>query len=210
MRRALGIAGLLVLVVVAFIFWPITGFYRLASAVDSKDPGALAKAVDFPHLRKSLTKQIVQTYLELSDKRREKQKAPKLTMMERSLALGAGNSIAEPIVAQLIDDDTLLELLTEGRIRASGKNANEYDPPATLAPLGEAASWSGWQLWLTADHRITDVVTYVPPGKPRDEQFRASFMLSDWRWKLAGLELPQNMRMQLVKEVLAEQKRSGE
>lgn len=224
MRRSLFIACFLGLAVVAYIFWPITGFYRLASAIDSRDPKELASAVDFARLSKSLGKQMVQTYLELSDKKREKQKAPRLTMMERSLALSAGNAIAEPIVANLVNDQTLVELLTKGRIPKSkhketkanaGETAGEAElepekeaelEPEKLAPLADATSWNGWQMWLAADHRVTDVVTLVPPNKPREEQFRATFGLSGWRWKLTGLDLPQHMRVQLVKQILAEQK----
>lgn len=216
MRRSLFIACFLGLAV-AYIFWPITGFYRLASAINSRDPKELASAVDFARLSKSLGKQMVQTYLELSDKKREKQKAPRLTMMERSLALSAGNAIAEPIVANLVNDQTLVELLTKGRIPKSKKHqetkangvetASEAElEPEKLAPLADATSWSGWQMWLAADHRVTDVVTFVPPNKPREEQFRATFGLSGWRWKLTGLDLPQHMRVQLVRQILAEQK----
>ena len=46
----------------------------------------------------------------------------------------------------------------------------------------------------------------LPPDKPREEQFRATFSLSGLEWKLAALELPQPMLVQFAKQLIAEQK----
>jgi hypothetical protein len=46
----------------------------------------------------------VATYLELTGK--------KLGLIEKSIAVGVGGSIADPIVARLVNAETLLDLLT--------------------------------------------------------------------------------------------------
>jgi hypothetical protein len=46
----------------------------------------------------------------------------------------------------------------------------------------------------------------MPPDKPRDEQFRVKFTLSGLEWKLSGIELPEPMIMQFVRELIAQQK----
>ena len=50
----------------------------------------------------------------------------------------------------------------------------------------------------------------LPPGKPRSEQFRAKLSLSDLRWKLSDLELPETVIARSVRDIIAEHKREGE
>jgi len=78
MRWTLRIAAVLAVLLLAYAIWPVVGFARIASAIDA----ALAKLVDFKALRKSLTKQIVAAYIELTGK--EKQ----LGLMGKTLAVG--------------------------------------------------------------------------------------------------------------------------
>ena len=111
MRWTLWIAVVLVVVLSAYAIWPVVGFYRIASAVDSRDAAALTQRVDFPSLRKSLTKQLIATYLELTGQKK------KLGLLGNSIAMGIGGSIADPIVARLVNAETLLGLLTKGQCR---------------------------------------------------------------------------------------------
>jgi hypothetical protein len=210
MLRALWITALLLLVLLAYALWPVTGFYRLAAAIEARDSAALAELVDFPALRKSLTKQLVHAYLEITGKKREKQKKPKLTLIERGMAMGVGTSIAEPIVAELVDQKTLLDLLSKGRAGLkSGTGEGEKDEIELpgLASIDKATAAEVWQIWLTSDYRGTDVYVRLPPDKPREEQFRVTFSLSGLEWKLAALELPQPMLVQFAKQLIAEQKK---
>ena len=108
MRWTLRIAAVLAVLLLAYAIWPVVGFARIASAIEARDGAALAKLVDFKALRKSLTKQIVAAYIELTGK--EKQ----LGLMGKTLAVGIGTSYAEPIVAELLNEQTLIDLLTKG------------------------------------------------------------------------------------------------
>jgi hypothetical protein len=209
MRRSFWIAAILLLLLLAYFLWPVGDLYRLASAIEAKDSAALAKLVDFPALKKSLTKQLVHAYLEITGKKREKQKKPKLTLIERSVAIGVGASIAEPIVAQLLNEKTLLDLLSKGRLSVKGGTGEGQKVEAELAelaPFTKATAEKAWQIWLTTDYRGTDIYARLPPDKPRDEQFRVTLSLAGLQWKLAALELPQPMLIQFAKELIAEQK----
>ncbi len=218
MRRTLWIAGILCLLLVGYILWPVAGLYQLHSAIVAKDSAALGKVVDFPALRKSLTKQLVHAYLDITGKRREKKKQPKLTLIEKTVAVGIGTSVAEPIVVQLINEKSLLELLTKGTFTLKGNGGgggggeDRVAELTQLAPFGKGAT-SIWEIWTHTEYRGDDVFTYLPPNKPRNEQFRVKLTLTGLQWKLAGLELPEPILMKFVKQLIdrqkAKEKKSG-
>jgi len=189
MRWTLRIAAILAVLLVAYAIWPVVGFYRIASAIEARDAAALSKRVDFHALRKNLTKQIVATYLELTGKEK------KLGLLGKTIAIGLGTSYAEPIVARLINEETLLDLLSKGNAGGEAKISAE------LAPFSKSALKSGWTTWLHSEYRGEDYYVYLPPDKPADKQFKVKLSLSEWKWKLAGIDLPQPLRVQLAKEL---------
>lgn len=196
MRWTVWIAVVLLVVLSAYAVWPVVGFYKIASAVESRDTAALTQRVDFRSLRKSLTKQLIATYLELTGK--------KLGLIERSIAVGVGGSIADPIVARLVNAETLLDLLTKG-------NAGEYASVSPeLAPFSTSALRNGWQTWWDSEYRGGYFYVYLPPEKSPDEQFRVRLSLTEWQWKLSGIDLPTPLRLQLVQAILKQQKNHKE
>src|SRR3954454_13743492 len=132
MRWAVWITVVFVVLLGAYAVWPVVGFYQIASAVESRNSTALAECVDIHSLRKSLTKQLLETYLELTGKEK------KLGLIGRSIAIGVGTSIAEPIVARLINENTLMDLLTEG---SAGVGASVS---ADRIPFSTSALRNGW------------------------------------------------------------------
>src|SRR3954451_16444236 len=104
MRRALWITIVFVVLLGAYAVWPVVGFYRIASAVEARNSTALAERVNFHSLRKSLTKQLLETFLELTGKEKE------LGLIGSIIAIGVGTSIADPIVARLVNEETLMDL----------------------------------------------------------------------------------------------------
>jgi hypothetical protein len=189
MRWTLRIAAILAVLLIAYAIWPVVGFYRIASAIEARDAAALSKRVDLHALRKNLTKQIVATYLELTGKEK------KLGLLGKTIAIGLGTSYAEPIVARLINEETLLDLLSKGNAGGEAKISAE------LAPFSKSALKSGWTTWLHSEYRGENYYVYLPPDKPADQQFKVRLSLSRWRWKLAGIDLPQSLRVQLAKEL---------
>jgi hypothetical protein len=189
MRWTLRIAAILAVLLVAYAIWPVVGFYGIAAAIEARDAAALSKRVDFHALRKNLTKQIVATYLELTGKEE------KLGLLGKTIAVGLGTSYAEPIVARLVNEETLIDLLSKGNAGGEAKISAE------LAPFSKSALKSGWATWLHSEYRGEDYYVYLPPDKPQDKQFKVKLSLSDWKWKLAGIDLPKPLRVQLAKEL---------
>ena len=191
MRWTLRIAAILAVLLLAYAIWPVAGFFRIASAIEARDASALAKLVDFRALRKNLTKQVVAAYMELTGKEQ------KLGPLGKTFAVGVGTSYAEPIIAQLLNEQTLIDLLTKG-------NAGDQSikVPAEFAPFSANAMKSGWQTWWASEYGLGDYYVYLPPDKPRDNQFKVKLSLTDMQWKLAGIDLPEPMRLELAQQLM--------
>jgi hypothetical protein len=203
MRWTLRIAAVLAILLLAYAIWPVVGFARIASAIEARDGAALAKLVDFRALRKSLTKQIVAAYIELTGK--EKQ----LGLMGKTLAVGIGTSYAEPIVAELFNEQTLIDLLTKGQVGGGG-GGGAVKVPAELAPFSKSALQSGWQTWWASEYGLGDYYVYLPPDKTPDKQFKVRLSLKDLQWKLTGLDLPQPMRIELAQQLVKQRAEKSE
>ena len=191
MRWTLRIAAILAVLLLAYAIWPVAGFFRIASAIEARDAPALAKLVDFRALRKNLTKQVVAAYMELTGKEQ------KLGLLGKTFAVGVGTSYAEPIIAQLLNEQTLIDLLTKGK---AGDRSIKV--PAEFAPFSPNAMKSGWQTWWASEYGLGDYYVYLPPDKPRDNQFKVKLSLTDMQWKLAGIDLPEPMRLELAQQLM--------
>jgi hypothetical protein len=203
MRWTLRIAAVLAALLLAYAIWPVVGFSRIASAIEARDGAALAKLVDFRALRKSLTKQIVAAYIELTGK--EKQ----LGLMGKTLAVGIGTSYAEPIVAELLNKQTLIDLLTKGQVGGGG-GVGAVKVPAELAPFSKSAMQSAWQTWWASEYGLGDYYIYLPPDKAPDKQFKVRLSLKDLQWKLTGLDLPGPMRVELAQQLVKQRAEKSE
>jgi hypothetical protein len=193
----------LAVLLLAYAIWPVVGFARIASAIEARDGAALAKLVDFRALRKSLTKQIVAAYIELTGK--EKQ----LGLMGKTLAVGIGTSYAEPIVAELLNEQTLIDLLTKGQVGGGG-GVGAVKVPAELAPFSGSALQSGWRTWWASEYGLGDYYVYLPPDKTPDKQFKVRLSLKDLQWKLTGLDLPGPMRIELAQQLVKQRAEKSE
>jgi hypothetical protein len=202
MRWTLRIAAVLAVLLLAYAIWPVVGFARIASTIEARDGAALAKLVDFRALRKSLTKQIVAAYIELTGK--EKQ----LGLMGKTLAVGIGTSYAEPIVAELLNEQTLIDLLTKGE--AGGGGGAGVKIPAEFAPFSKSALQSGWRTWWASEYGLGDYYIYLPPDKAPEKQFKVKLSLKELQWKLAGIDLPQPMRVQLAQQLMKKRAEKSE
>jgi hypothetical protein len=203
MRWAIRIAAVLAVLLLAYAIWPVVGFARIASAIEARDGAALAKLVDFRALRKSLTKQIVAAYIELTGK--EKQ----LGLMGKTLAVGIGTSYAEPIVAELLNEQTLIDLLTKGQVGGGG-GVGAVKVPAELAPFSGSALQSGWRTWWASEYGLGDYYVYLPPDKTPDKHFKVRLSLKDLQWKLTGLDLPGPMRIELAQQLVKQRAEKSE
>ena len=195
MRWLVWSAAFVVLVIVAYFVWPLVELQRIASAIETKDATALSRLVDFHGLRKSLTTQIITTYLKVTGQE------DKLGTFGRGIAMSYGRSIATPIVDRLVNEQTLLELLTKGKV-AVGRS--EIALPS--APFAAADFRDGWQTWKATEYGLGDFYVYLPPSKPPSERLRVKLSLMDWQWKLSGIDLPKSLRVQLTNDFLKQEK----
>jgi hypothetical protein len=191
MRWTLRTIAVVALLVAAYAAWPFFALYELAQAVQERDSAAVGRQVNFPAVRQSLTEQIVVTYLQLTGR------DARLGQIGRGLAIGAVTSIADPIVAKLISPEALVELLNRG-----WPTSVLPDAAPTLQGLSPRALGSVWQIFVRSEQGLRRFDVTVPAGATRARQFTLSFRLISWTWKLSGVELPDELRVRLARELI--------
>ena len=129
---------LLVVLLVAYWAWPFFGLRSLAADIQARDPAALSEDVDFVRLRRSLTEQIIAAYLQVTGR------AKKLSPFENVVAIGIGNSIADPFVAQLVTPENLRVLLRGQAVPTDFGNVS-----FNVGELPSVALGSVWAAWLS-------------------------------------------------------------
>jgi hypothetical protein len=186
MRWGLLFAATLCILLGIYLASPLMALYSIASAVETRDAVALTERIEFPSLRRSLTKQILGAYFELTGK-----KLP-LNALGKRVAV----SVADPIVARLMTVRALLDLLGKGD---AGEKAKL---PIDRAPFTSSSFKSLWRLWLKSEYLGNNFYVSLPPEGSRAEQFRADLRLVRWRWRIVGLDLPEDLREHLARELV--------
>lgn len=178
-----------------FLASPFIGLARLKAAIDARNAAALSDRVDFHRLRVSLGTQIVATYLKISGK------GERLGPLGASLASGIGASLADPVLNDLINPETVLDLLS-GR----GIAGPSLTLPAELPLLPKDLFSSLWELFANCEYGIGNFYISLPPKAEADGQFRLRLQVLQWDWTLTEVGLPERVRLELAKEL---QKRIG-
>ena len=197
MRRGIWITVVLALLLGAYMSWPLVGFYGIASAVEAMDARAFAECVEFPSLRRSLTQQVIAEYLKLTGKDK------KLGRFRTGIATGVGAALAEPVVAQFLNAETLLDFLNKGSAKDGVKVSTD------IAPLSGSSWRDAGRVWWHTEYGLTRFRAYLPPDKPKNEQFKVELSLRDWQWKLTGIGLPDKLRVQLAQELVRRESHPG-
>ena len=70
------------------------------------------------------------------------------------------------------------------------------------APFTSCSLTSLWQVWLDLHYRGRNFFVYLPPKKSREEQFRVNLRLTGWHWRMVGLDLPEDLKQHLAKELI--------
>lgn len=194
MRKTVGVVAILFLLWLGYIVWPFASLFSVVRAARSGDAIAIAQRVDYPKLRRSVAVQILQAYAGLSG----------IKLDSASVAIGLTAAFADPFVEKLLTPAALADLLRSGW------------PKATLgddAPVGSRGADPGglgnvWQLYLNSDYGIGVVRIALPTGQPKDRQFHIELSLSEWTWKLSGLDLPVALKERLARELMRQQGKS--
>lgn len=177
----------------AFVFlvytvWPFVDLYRLAKAVEARNPSAITERIDFGRLRMSVGEQIASTYQRTRGR-------DAINPWARGIVVGLGEPLGDQLVGSLVSPDAIVELFAEGWPRYVLP-----EKPATAAPL--TPDWGRlFDLYVNSEYTLRDFSIWLPVMKPLPERFRLRLQLAKWRWKLVGIDLPEHLRLALAEEM---------
>jgi Protein of unknown function (DUF2939) len=196
MRTTILISAALLAVWLAYAASPFFAVYDLLRIVQERNLAELPARVDFPAVRRSLTAQIVRTYLRISGKTGQRGSTAE------QFVVHVGASLADPIVAKLVSPETFLDLLRNGR----PSDVFSEDTPSVNGLSSEALK-NLWRVYANSELGIARFFLDVPVDKPQQETFRLQFCLNNWTWRLCGVELPELLQVRLAQEVLKREPR---
>ncbi len=191
MRRTALILIAMAALWIGYAISPYVGLYRFVRAVEARDAEAVIARVDFEELRRSLMEQLVRTYLRLTG-------GDKLPQLAQNVLAAAGASIADPIVAKFVTPEALSEFLRDGWPRMVLVD----QPPSGFTGVNTSNLGTVWQLFVNSEIGIGRFRVSVPAEVPRANQFGLRLHLSNWTWKLWGIELPELIQMKLAEEII--------
>lgn len=190
MRSTIRFIAVLAVLWAVFFAWPYVSVRNLVQSVRRGDVAAVNARIDFPLLRRSLTEQMFRTYLQLTGRE------ARLGQF-RDLAVSASSSIADPIVAQLISAETLIDLLSSG-----WPSAVLPEKVPAMRGLRSGSLGNVWQVFANSEHGLHTFSLWVPANVPAEFQFVLRFRLSGWTWKLYDIEFPEELRLRLARELI--------
>jgi Protein of unknown function (DUF2939) len=173
-----------------FLVSPFIGLMHLQSAIAARNAAALSERVDFRRVRQSLGQQILDTYL------RRSSRGAQLGGVGRSLATGFAASLADPLLNDLVNPETMLDLLS-----GKGVAAATFTLPAGIGPMPKDALGSLWQAFANCEYGIGNFYISLPVKAPATERFRLRLQVLQWDWKLTEIGLPERLRIELAKEL---------
>jgi hypothetical protein len=179
---------------IGYMASPFYALWSLSQAVAARDPEALVDRVDFDRLGASLSRQIADRYLVLTgqDKR--------ISPLARSLAVGFSASIADPLVAEFVNPQGVLTLLDKG-----WPSSVPTSTPPTFRGIGSVDASDVLSAIGSADFGLRTFSLSLPDDEPEARRFSLQLRLVSWRWKLVGIELPDEIKI-LFAEALAKRR----
>jgi hypothetical protein len=188
MRKTMATVAVLCLVWIGHTAWPLYDLFVLIRAMETRDVATVARHVYFDAVRVSLTNQIVAAYV----RRTGIQISPLAQSMAAS-ALG----IADPIVKKLISPEALSELLSVG-----WPVAVVPGPPPGTVGISRSTIGTVWQIFENSEYGFGRFEVTGPAALPPQQRFRLTFRLLQWRWRLVGVTLPENIQNLLTDELI--------
>ena len=174
----------------AYIVSPYWALRDLAVAVEHGQAAAVDRRVNFRALRVSLAKQLVSAGLAEAD--------PNDTIGPSDLRLAAGTvAVAdEPLVDSLVTAAGVIRLLGPGIGSETGSVPRPFaDGADVLRHLGDLISASTWR-------GFRNVYFSLPAGAPAGRRYRLQLRLSRMTWRLVAIDLPADLRQELVGRII--------
>jgi hypothetical protein len=211
MRWTIRLGAALALLWVAYAISPYVAAYRLAAAVQARDVEAIKTRVNFRAVRLSLAKQILAIYLTTTG-------GGGTSEATAHQLASAAVEIAEPLMAQLLSPEVLLDLLDDGWPQSivAEKPADAPvpghagAPPASGAPqpvqparIGLGSPRLTWRdLLVMVDTRgFRKFYLTLPGALGPESRVRLYFRFGPWFWRLYGVELPTTLARRLADEL---------
>jgi hypothetical protein len=189
MRKTLIGLAVLGALCLAYVVWPFASLYGVVHAARANDAAAIARRIDAPALRRSLTAQLTETYRRITGR-----------TGASGLMASVAASFTDPLVEKLITSASITELMRTGwTVPVLGER------PAGVEGLDPTTLGNAWRLYLDAYYGLGEVRFPVPASRPKEKQFRVRLALSGWTWKLAGLDLPHDLQQRLVRELIKQE-----
>jgi hypothetical protein len=171
----------------------LTGLVEAARAGDAA--GGLART-DTVRLRRSLVDQIVFAYLKQLGQDRP------VKPLERMVANTYGASIADAMIAKMITEENLTEILKKGAISSNG---------ITVANMPSLSGLDTSKVLETLKRisPVKPVEVFIRLGDLGDTETGVSIHLEGDGWKLSGLRLPSTAVQTLAQSLANNKGRSG-
>jgi hypothetical protein len=184
MRKTILVTSTLLLVWIGYLAWPLYDLFKLAQAVENGDVLAVTKRVDFARVRQSLSRQLIDTYTQRPDARRG------------ALVESVVGAVADPVIAKIISPEAFADMLSAGWPRNILPQRPRDAVGISIAGLGTA-----WAQFAAASYGFGRFEIMVPVSLPPEHALGLEMRLSGWRWRLAGIRLPDHIRKLIVDEI---------
>jgi len=173
-------------------YWvsPFLALADMAAHVQARDARALSERVDFVLLRRSLLQQIVPAYMRVTGR------TDRLGGFANAVVAGLSSSGFDPILAQILNSENLVKLLGNHSVSTEVGDLNLH-----FGPLPNDWLASGWRAWLNSEYGIGRFSIGLPFDLKADAQFRFRMKVIRWRWKLAGLDLPEQIQLEVARQL---------
>jgi hypothetical protein len=188
MRKTIATLVVLSLILIGYAAWPLYNLLVLVRAIETRDVGTVTQHVYFDQVRISLTDQVVAAYV--------RRTGIQISPLARSMA-AAALSIADPVVKRLISPEALSELLAVG-----WPVAVVPDPPPGTIGITRSTMGTVWQVFGNSEYGLGRFEVAAPATLPQQQRFGLTFRLLQWRWRLVGVTLPENIQNVLADELI--------
>jgi hypothetical protein len=190
MRKIIGAAIVLVVLVAAYWSWALVGAARLASAASRGDAEAVIERVDLQALTHSLSGQIAQAYVD------QNPQLQKLLALKQGFAGGVGlnASAAEMLLRAVLTPENIAAFLNKGRVGGAGAGTL-WRMPA----LGEAFQGGPWQAVMNS--HFDGPASFVVGLDSPDGRYGVHLHLSGATWRLSGVDIPNAVTARVAREI---------
>jgi Protein of unknown function (DUF2939) len=191
MRKIIGAAVALVVLVAAYWGWALAGAAQLASAAQRGDPEGVIERIDIAALSNSLSRQISHAWLEQNPQ------------LQKLLALKGGGGVvinaaaAEMLLRAFLTPENLAALLNQGGAGAGGAEANAL---LRMPSFGDA--FRGGGLIETVTHSYFDGPrNFVVGLNSPDGRYGVHMNLAGTTWRLSGLDIPDQVTARVARQI---------